>query len=102
MPSGYWHYITYLDGGFAVSYRKIAQTLRLKLWGLFCLVAYMPFDKFMNFLMGKDWLIKKEHIAEMRANKAILKKMYESGELDLNTGRAEKPYFNTQLRTGHH
>ena len=101
MPSGYWHFITYLDGGFAVSYRKIAQTLRLKLWGLFCLVFYMPLDKLMNLLMGKKWLEKKEQIAEMRANKAILRKKYENGELSITPKNSVKTYY-TQLRTGHH
>jgi len=75
IPSGYWHYITYLDGGFGVSYRKLAPTFSMKLRGLLCLAFYMPFDKLMNFLSGKKWLAKKERIAEQRANKAIAKKI---------------------------
>ncbi len=73
MPSGYWHYITYLDGGFSVSYRKLAQSLSAKIKGLLSLFVYMPLDKFLNKLFGKNWLTYKEHVATERANKAIRK-----------------------------
>lgn len=102
MPSGYWHYITYLDGGFAVSYRKIALSLKMKLRGALYLTAYMPFDKMMNFLFGRKWLAKKEQIAEFRAHKAILKKMVESGYVNVKEKREEKPYYSSQLKPRHH
>ncbi len=73
MPSGFWHYITYLDGGFSVSYRKIAFSPRWKMEGFLSLCIYMPFDKLMNKILGKRWLQMKEEIAEKRANKAIQK-----------------------------
>ncbi|MCD6065834.1 MAG: cupin-like protein [Bacteroidetes bacterium] len=99
MPSGYWHYITYLDGGFAVSYRKIAQSLKMKFLGLLYLAFYMPFDKLMNKLMGAKWLAKKEQMAEVRANKAMERKLPRA--VSLKRSREEKSYYNTQLRTGH-
>jgi hypothetical protein len=71
MPSGYWHYITYLDGGFAVSYRKMAYSLKAKFGGLLNLLVYMPFDKLMNRVLGRKWLLKKEKMAEERANEVI-------------------------------
>lgn len=71
MPSGYWHYITYVDGGFSVSYRKMAYSLSAKIRGLLNVAVFMPFDKLMNRLFGKAWLARKERIAEMRADKAI-------------------------------
>jgi hypothetical protein len=73
MPSGYWHYITYLDGGFSVSYRKMAHNMKFRLAGLMSFVVYMPIDKVMNKLFGNKWLAKKERMAEMRARKAISK-----------------------------
>jgi hypothetical protein len=73
MPSGYWHYITYLDGGFSVSYRKMAHSMKFKLMGLLSFAVYMPTDKMMNRLFGKKWLERKEHIAAQRAAKAISK-----------------------------
>src|SRR5688572_499638 len=70
MPSGYWHYITYLDGGFAVSYRKMAQSLEWKMRGFLSLCVYMPFDKLMNRILGEKWLPMKEKLAQEKANKA--------------------------------
>jgi len=71
MPSGYWHYITYLDGGFAVSYRKMALGLEWKLRGFLSLCIYMPYDKLMNRIFGEKWLPMKEKLAQQKANKAI-------------------------------
>jgi hypothetical protein len=71
MPSGYWHYITYLDGGFSVSYRKMALSLKSKLIGFSSVFIFMPLDKILNFIFGMRWLAKKEKIAQDRANKAI-------------------------------
>jgi hypothetical protein len=71
MPSGYWHYITYMDGGFAVSYRKMAKSLSFKIKGLLSVFVYMPFDKLMNKLLGHKWFAYKEAVAAKRADKAI-------------------------------
>ncbi len=71
MPSGYWHYITYLDGGFAVSYRRLAIHVRWTSQGFLNLCIYMPFDKAMNHLIPQKWLAYKEQLAENRANKAL-------------------------------
>lgn len=99
MPSGYWHYITYLDGGFGVSYRKLAPSLQMKITGLLSLAVYMPLDKLMNFVMGKLWLAKKEHWAERRANKAIFKKLVEGGFIHDTHKRPENAY--PHLRADH-
>ncbi len=102
MPSGYWHYITYLDGGFAVSYRKLAASLKMKLIGAFSLTVYMPIDKLLNSIFGKKWLSYKEHIAEVRANKAIIKKILSAGYV-IKEEKMQKPYYDhaSQLRTDH-
>lgn len=71
MPSGYWHYITYLDGGFSVSYRKMAFSLKTRLLGFLSVFVFMPVDKILNFILGTWWLSKKEKIAQVRADKAI-------------------------------
>lgn len=73
MPSGFWHYITYVDGGFSVSYRKMAYQWKWKLAGFLSLMLYMPFDKLMNRLFGKKWLPMKERMAERRARREMEK-----------------------------
>lgn len=94
MPSGYWHYITYLDGGFGVSYRKIAPTFAMKWHGLMCLGIYMPFDKLMNSLFGKSWLAFKEHLAERRAYKAMEKLIGQKYEQEKTPAT---PLFNSRV-----
>jgi hypothetical protein len=71
MPSGYWHYMTYLEGSFSVSYRKLAATLQTRLEGITNLGVCMPIDKLLNKVLSDKWLLMKEQIAERRANKRI-------------------------------
>jgi len=90
MPSGYWHFITYVDGGFSVSYRKIAQSFRAKREGLLNILVYMPFDKIMNKLQGEKWVLRKEWMAEQRANRAIAKLKPEMPGIELPISPEEK------------
>jgi len=71
MPSGYWHYMTYLDSSFSVSYRKLAPDFKTKTEGLLNLAVYMPFDKLLNMFLKDKWLQLKERVAEERANEII-------------------------------
>jgi hypothetical protein len=71
IPSGYWHYITYLDKSFSISYRKLAFTNKAKWQGFANLFIRLPFDKFMNKLLGIKWLVRKEKIAFNNAEKVI-------------------------------
>jgi hypothetical protein len=71
MPSGWWHYNTYLDGGISVAYRKLAGT-PAGLWKGGSFVAFtMPFDKVMNSILGQKWFARKKRICLERAEKAI-------------------------------
>lgn len=69
MPSGYWHYMTYLESSFSVSYRRIGPTVQAPLQGLMNLGLYMPADKLLNKMMDDKWLTMKQQIAEHRINK---------------------------------
>ncbi len=71
MPSGYWHYITYQEGGFGVSYRKIARSISLKYQGIANLTYRLWIDKFMTATFNSRWINYKTKIAYERANKAI-------------------------------
>lgn len=71
MPSGYWHYNTYLNGGISVAYRKLACT-SFGLWKGGSFVAFtMPFDKIMNKLGGKSWIERKHKKCIQRAEQVI-------------------------------
>lgn len=71
MPNGYWHYMTYLESSFSVSYRRIGPTMQAPLQGIMNLGLYMPVDKLLNKLMDDKWLAMKENIAEQRINKYV-------------------------------
>lgn len=71
MPSGYWHFNTYLSGGISVAYRKMANTPS-RLWKGIKFVAFtMPYDKIMNKLLGKAWFEKKQKKCLENGFKAI-------------------------------
>lgn len=73
IPGGYWHYITYLDKSFSISYRKLALTKEARIQGFVNMFIRLPFDKMMNKLLGAEWLVQKEKIASKIAEKAIQK-----------------------------
>lgn len=75
MPSGYWHYMTYLEGSMSVSYRKRSPSLKTNLKGLVNIALRMPFDKLMGKTLGPKWLVTKEKNAHKKAERAI-KRMY--------------------------
>jgi hypothetical protein len=75
MPSGYWHYMTYLEGSFSVSYRKISPHLKHKAEGVMNLGVYLPLDKFLNKVFGNKWFELKKELAQKRADELIKKKM---------------------------
>jgi hypothetical protein len=71
MPSGYWHYMTYLEKGFSVSYRKINSEITSPVKGLMNLAVNLPVDKLLNKVYSNKWLSIKEQLAEKRVNKLI-------------------------------
>jgi ribosomal protein L16 Arg81 hydroxylase len=71
MPSGYWHYNTYLNGGISVSYRMLARNPLKLLKGALFMGITMPFDKTMNILFGKKWFERKRKMSINRVNKLL-------------------------------
>jgi ribosomal protein L16 Arg81 hydroxylase len=64
MPSGYWHYNTYLDGGYALSYRKMALDIRNRYNGLMNITLRLLMDKTLTALAKEKW-------TNYKINKAI-------------------------------
>jgi ribosomal protein L16 Arg81 hydroxylase len=71
MPSGYWHYISYLDAGYSVSYRKMPQNIQDGLKGLVNLTIKLPLDKFLTAVVGKSYYQFKVKLAVKRAQNKI-------------------------------
>lgn len=71
MPSGYWHHMEYLDGGFALAIRTIAHSLPLKLGGLWNLTVQRTTDNIMRKINDEKWFVYKKNLARTRAERAI-------------------------------
>ncbi|HQQ93310.1 MAG TPA: cupin-like domain-containing protein [Bacteroidia bacterium] len=71
MPARWWHYMTYLEGGIAVSYRKFNRNPLRNLQGFASLGIAVPFDKMMTALFKGAWSNLKKNMAIRRANRTM-------------------------------
>lgn len=69
MPSGYWHYITYSDGGFSITLRAFPRKLKT-LGHLFKNLIFMRnFENAMRYAFGQKWVDYKERSILKRLNR---------------------------------
>lgn len=71
IPSGYWHHIEYLDGGFGLSVRTLPISWADKFVGLWNLTIQRFTDNLMRKLNSEKWFDYKRNLAQKRAQKAI-------------------------------
>jgi len=73
MPSGYWHYITYLDGGFSITLRAFPRKVK-RLVKLFSNLLFMRnFENIMRITMGQKWVDYKESSMVKSVNRKFRK-----------------------------
>ncbi len=70
MPSGYWHYIEYTDGGYSIALRAY-HSLPSRVKGLANIATHFMVDKGMNKLLGPNWRVIKENMAKKRAMEVV-------------------------------
>lgn len=70
IPSGYWHYIEYTDGGYSIALRS-NPSLITRAQGAINIAKHYVVDKGMNRIMGKRWLQMKEKMAFKRAEAVL-------------------------------
>jgi len=63
IPSGYYHYVVYEEGGYAVSMRHPPQSLKMRLRCYINILMFLPIDKVMNKLLPDQWFRFKEKVA---------------------------------------
>lgn len=71
MPSCYWHFNTYLEGGMAVSYRALASKPADIYNGIMNTTVRLVADKMMNQILGERWMERKKNVAIENANKMM-------------------------------
>lgn len=73
MPSGFWHYITYDDGGFSMTLRAFPRK-PLRLATLFKNIVFMrTFENLMRRIWGQAWVDYKEEKMVQRMNRRYKK-----------------------------
>lgn len=71
MPTGYWHWMKYLDGSFSISLRAWDKSWAVKARSLYNLTIQRKFDDFMKGNFREKYMAWKERLAIKRANKAL-------------------------------
>ncbi|GAA4926859.1 cupin-like domain-containing protein [Mucilaginibacter defluvii] len=71
MPTGFWHWMKYLDGSFSISLRAWDRSWAIKAHSLYNLTVQRKFDDFMKGRFKKRYMDWKEELAVKRANKAL-------------------------------
>lgn len=71
IPGEWWHYITYLDGGFSISMRALPQDPR-RILGMLNNIFFMRhLDHFIRKLRGQKWIDFKEKWAYKRTHRKL-------------------------------
>ena len=73
MPTGWWHWMKYLDGSFSISLRAWDKSGAVKAHSLWNLTVQRNFDNFMKRKFKKKYMDWKEKKAVERANYALKK-----------------------------
>jgi hypothetical protein len=73
MPTGYWHWMKYLDGSFSISLRAWDKSWAIKAQSLFNLTIQRKFDDVMKHNFKSRYMDWKEELAVKRADKALAK-----------------------------
>jgi hypothetical protein len=71
MPTGYWHWMKYLDGSFSISLRAWDKSWAVKAKSLYNLTLQRKFDDFMKANFREKYMAWKERLAIKRADKAL-------------------------------
>jgi ribosomal protein L16 Arg81 hydroxylase len=71
MPSGYWHHIEYLQGGFGLALRTMANSIPTFSKGIWHLSALRITDNIARKLNDEKWFDYKRKLAYERAERAI-------------------------------
>ncbi|SDK27332.1 Cupin-like domain-containing protein [Pedobacter sp. ok626] len=72
MPTGYWHWMKYLDGSFSISLRAWDKSWAVKAKSLYNLTLQRKFDDFMKANFREKYMTWKEELAIKRANRALI------------------------------
>ncbi len=70
IPSGYWHHIEYVDGGYSIALRANESYVRRAV-GAMSIAKHYVVDKGMNKILGSRWRNIKSEMADRRASQLV-------------------------------
>ena len=70
IPTQYWHYIEYTDGGYSISLRSDESLIR-RVKGALNIARHYTIDRGMNKMLGSKWLDIKNRMAQRRGRRAM-------------------------------
>ena len=73
IPSGYWHYIKYLEGGYAINQRALSPHFKRVINGMWHVIALSNIDDLMRWGFGDKWFAYKQKAALRRAARMMTK-----------------------------
>ncbi len=76
IPGGYWHYIKYLDGGYAINQRALAPNPRKWLYGIWNVTVLSNLDDLFRKIFGNRWFDYKVQKSQRNALKELEKLRY--------------------------
>lgn len=88
MPSGYWHYIKYLEGGYAINQRALSPYPRNWLHGLWNVAVLSNLDDLFRKLFGNGWYNYKLKRTQHNAEKAIAQIQSSNKSEDLSSNHS--------------
>ena len=71
IPSGYWHYIKYLDGGYAINQRALSPHPLRWIIGFWHVAVLSNIDDIMRYLFGESWFNLKRERSKNMAKKEL-------------------------------
>ena len=72
MPSGYWHYIKYLDSGFSMTIRSFSKKPKTALNMMYNVLFMRNFENIMRKLFGQKWIDNKDRLAIKKTHKSLI------------------------------
>lgn len=73
IPSGHWHYIKYLNGGFSMTLRAFPKQPKTLATMMYNILLMRNFENVMRKTFGQKWIDYKDEVALKRTNKRYSK-----------------------------
>ncbi|MDX5447943.1 MAG: cupin-like domain-containing protein [Bacteroidota bacterium] len=71
MPSGWWHYNTYVEGSYSLALRSMDPSPFTKLKGIYNVTLLRQFDNMARKIGGQGWIDFKDRLAIQRAHRNL-------------------------------